>query len=97
MEDTIVMIRKQPNFFSDISALHYRPWQFFNGLMLAKEYGVWDKLLYGTDFPFTTTPATLDALRNINRMVEGTGLPRFTEEEIESLIHSPTLELLGLE
>ena len=96
MEDTVVMIRKQPNFYSDISALHYRPWQFFNGLMLAKEYGVWDKLLFGTDFPFTTTESTVESLRNINRMVEGTGLPRFTEEEIDALIHSPTLDLLGL-
>ncbi len=97
MEDTIVMIRKQPNFYSDISALHYRPWQFFNGLMLAKEYGVWDKLLFGTDFPFTTSGASIEALRNLNKMVEGTGLPRFEEQEIEDLIHSPTLQLLELE
>ena len=97
MDDTIVLIRKQPNFYSDISALHYRPWQFYNGLMSAKEYGVWEKLLFGTDFPFTTSEASIDALRNINRIVEGTGMPRFEEEEIEGLIHSPTLELLGLE
>ena len=97
MDDTIVLIRKQPNFYSDISALHYRPWQFYNGLMSAKEYGVWDKLLFGTDFPFTTSEASIDALRNINRIVEGTGMPRFEEEEIEHLIHSPTLKLLGLE
>ena len=97
MDDTIVLIRKQPNFYSDISALHYRPWQFYNGLVSAKEYGVWDKLLFGTDFPFTTAEASMDALRNINRIVEGTGMPRFEEQEIEDLIHSPTLKLLGLE
>jgi predicted TIM-barrel fold metal-dependent hydrolase len=97
MDDTIVLIRKQPNFYSDISALHYRPWQFYNGLMSAKEYGVWDKLLFGTDFPFTTFEASASALRNINKMVEGTGLPRFEEQEIEDLIHSPTMELMGLE
>ena len=37
--ETIVLIRKQPNFFADISALHYRPWQFYNALVTAKEYG----------------------------------------------------------
>ena len=26
--ETIVLIRKQPNVFADISALFYRPWQF---------------------------------------------------------------------
>jgi len=97
MADTLVLIRKQPNFYTDISALHYRPWQFYNGLVLAKEYGVLDKLLFGTDYPFTTPEATVAALRGLKQMVEGTTLPRLTDEEIEALIHSPTLEYLGLE
>jgi uncharacterized protein len=96
IEDTLVLIRKQPNFYSDISALHYRPWQFYQALILAKEYGVLNKVLFGSDYPFTTPEATIDALRNFNRMVEGTNLPRLEDAEIESLIHSPTLEYLGL-
>jgi uncharacterized protein len=94
--ETIVLIRKQPNFFSDISALHYRPWQFYSALITAKEYGVLDKLLFGSDFPFTTAEATIDSLRDFNEIVAGTNLPKLTNEEIESLIHSPTLELLEL-
>ncbi len=97
IEDTLVLIRKQPNLYADISALHYRPWQFYQGLILAKEYGVLDKLLFGSDYPFTTPEASLEALRNFNKMVDGTGLPRLAEEEIEKLIHSPTLSYLGLE
>lgn len=97
IEDTLVMIRKQPNFYSDISALHYRPWQFYNGLILAKEYGVLDKLLFGSDYPFTTPEASMEALRNINQITEGTALPRLTDLEIENLIHSPTLEYLELD
>jgi predicted TIM-barrel fold metal-dependent hydrolase len=96
IEDTLVLIRKQPNFYSDISALHYRPWQFYQALILAKEYGVLNKVLFGSDYPFTTPEATIDALRGFNRMVEGTNLPRLELTEIESLIHSPTLEYLGL-
>jgi uncharacterized protein len=96
IDDTLVLIRKQPNFYSDISALHYRPWQFYQALILAKEYGVLNKVLFGSDYPFTTPEATIDALRNFNRMVEGTNLPRLELAEIESLIHSPTLEYLGI-
>jgi predicted TIM-barrel fold metal-dependent hydrolase len=96
IDDTIVLIRKQPNFYSDISALHYRPWQFYNALISAKEYGVLNKLLFGSDFPFTNPDATIDALKNFNRMAEGTNLPRLSSEEIMALIHSPTLELLEL-
>lgn len=95
--ETLVLIRKQENFYADISALHYRPWQFYNGLILAKEYGVLDKLLFGSDYPFTTPEATIAALRDLNRMVEGTNLPRLEPAEIEALIHGPTLAHLGLE
>jgi predicted TIM-barrel fold metal-dependent hydrolase len=83
--------------YSDISALHYRPWQFYNALITAKEYGVLDKLLFGSDFPFTTPEASIDGLRSINHIAEGTNLPRLTTEEIERLIYSPTLSCLGLE
>jgi hypothetical protein len=37
IDDTLVLIRKQPHFYADISALHYRPWQFYNALIMAKE------------------------------------------------------------
>ncbi|MGH9437185.1 MAG: amidohydrolase family protein [Terriglobia bacterium] len=96
IDDTLVLVRKQPNFYSDISALHYRPWQFYNALISAKEYGVMDKLLFGSDFPFTTPEATLRDLRGFNRIVEGTALPRLEEEDIEKLIQKPTLDLLNL-
>ena len=96
ISDTIVLIRKQPNFYSDVSALYYRPWQFYNALILAKEYGVLDKLLFGTDYPFTTPETSLQGLRSCNKLVEGTNLPRLEEEEIESIIHAPALSLLGL-
>ena len=97
IDDTLVLIRKQPNLYADISALHYRPWQFYNALISAKEYGVLDKLLFGSDYPFTTPEASVDALRNFNRLVEGTNLPRLNPEEIEQLIGSPALQYLGLE
>jgi hypothetical protein len=94
--ECIAVARKHPNVFADISALHYRPFQFYQSLMLVQEYGIWDKLLFGTDYPFTTVNATLDGLRNLNRMTEGTGLPRLDEGQIERLIHRDALTLLGL-
>ena len=96
IEETIVLIRKQPNFFADISALHYRPWQFYNALILTKEYGAWNKLLFGSDFPFTTPDATIAALEAFNELVRGTNLPTLSTEEIQMLIQSPTLEALEL-
>lgn len=95
--EAIVTARKHPHLYCDISALHYRPYQFFHALMLVQEYGVWDKLLFGTDYPFTTVDATIAGLRGINRMVLGTGLPRLNEAAIERMIFRDSLPLLGLD
>ncbi len=94
--ECIVTARKHPNVYADISALHYRPYQLYQSLMLVQEYGVWDKILFGTDYPFTTANATIDGLRKLNDMTAGTGLPRLSEAAIETLIHRDSLTLLGL-
>lgn len=94
--EAIVTARKHPNVYVDISALHYRPFQFYHSLMLVQEYGVWRKLLFGADYPFTNVNATISGLRSLNDMLEGTALPRLNEEEIERLIGRDSLGLLGL-
>lgn len=95
--ECLVTIRKHDNVFADVSALHYRPWQLYNSLMLAQEYGVWHKLLFGTDFPFTTVNASIDGIRKLNDMLEGTQLPRLDPAQIEAMIHRDSLQLLGLD
>ena len=94
--ECLVTIRKHENVFADVSALHYRPWQLYNSLMLAQEYGVWHKLLFGTDFPFTTVNASISGIRALNDMLEGTRLPRLDVTQIEAMIHRDSLALLGL-
>jgi predicted TIM-barrel fold metal-dependent hydrolase len=94
--ECIVTIRKHDNVFADISALHYRPLQLYHSLMLAQEYGVWHKLLFGTDYPFTTVNGTIDGLYALNKMLEGTKLPRLDEKQIEAMIHRDSMKLLGL-
>jgi len=95
--ECVVTIRKHPNVYADVSALHYRPFQLYQSLMLVQEYGVWNKLLFGTDFPFTTVNDSADGIRHLNDMLEGTALPRLDLDEIESMIHRDALNLLGIE
>ena len=94
--ECIVTIRKHPNVYADISALYYRPFQFYHSLMLVQEYGVWHKLFFGTDYPFTTVNSTIEGLRGLNKMTAGTGLPKLNEKAIEEMIHRDTLAILGL-
>lgn len=94
--ECVAVIRKHPNVYADVSALHYRPWQLYNSLMLVQEYGVWHKLLFGTDYPFTTVNDSLAGLRSLNNQLEGTRLPRLNTEDIEAMISRDSLSLLGL-
>ena len=96
IDETLVLIRKQPNFYSDISALYYRPWQFYNGLISALEYGVTEKLIFGSDFPFTTPADSINGLRGINRVIGQSGLPSVPEEVIAGILERDTLALLNL-
>ena len=89
-------LRKHPNVYADVSAIHFRPWQLYNALMLVQEYGVWDKLLFGTDYPFATVDDSTAGLRSLNKMLEGTQLPRLDSDEIEQVIYRNSLKLLNL-
>jgi hypothetical protein len=95
--ECVVTIRKHPNVYADCSALHYRPFQLYHSLMLVQEYGVWDKILFGTDYPFTTVEASLEGMRNLNNMLEGTFLPRLNTQLMEEMFHRNTLEVLEIE
>jgi len=96
IEECICIVRKNKNMYMDLSTLMARPWQFYNAMVLAMEYGVLDKILFGTDFPLFTVQQTIDSLRNVNSIAEGTGLPRIPEKAIEGIIHRNTVELLEL-
>jgi predicted TIM-barrel fold metal-dependent hydrolase len=94
--ECVATFRKHPNVYADVSALHYRPFQLYQSLMLVQEYGVWNKVLFGTDYPFTTANDSIAGIRALNDMLEGTKLPRLKIDEIEAMIHRDSLAILGL-
>jgi len=94
--ECVATIRKHTNVYADCSALHYRPFQLYHSLMLLQEYGVWHKLLFGTDFPFTTVDASVSGMRKLNDMLQGTALPRLDMDKMEAMFQRDTLSLLGI-
>lgn len=94
--ECVAVIRKHPHVYADVSALHYRPFQLYQSLMLVQEYGVWNKVLFGTDYPFTTVNDSLAGLRALNQQVAGTPLPKLDETKLEEMIYRDSLPLLNL-
>lgn len=86
-DETIVVVRKQPNVYTDISAVHYRPWRYWESMMKAVEYGIEHKILLGSDFPSGTISNVINGLRNVNKPVEASHLPKISDDIIEMIIH----------
>ena len=83
--DAIALIRKCPNMYTDISAVHYRPWRYWQAMVTAMEYGVEHKILLASDFPSGTITNVITGLRNVNAPVDGTSLPKIPKD-VQDLI-----------
>lgn len=97
IEECVAAVRHQPNLYADISALYYRPWQFYQAMVLVKEYGIADKLFLGSDFPATTTLDTVGGLKEVNNIIEGTNLPRIPVDIIDNILYKDSLSILGIQ
>jgi uncharacterized protein len=95
-EECLVVIRKHPNMWADISALYYRPWQFYNTLIAAQEYRVTHKLLFGTDYPFAHSQDSIQGLQQVNDITASSGLPRVSNAAIQDILERDACYLLGL-
>ncbi len=97
MEQTCILMRKNENIFADLSARFHRPWQLYHGIMIAQEYRVTDRLLFGSDFPVRTTAEALAEFRAINEWGQGANMPRIPDALIEGIINERPLSLLGID
>jgi len=95
--ECIVLIRKHPNLFSNVSALHYRPWRHYQAFITALEYGVDHKLIFGSDFPSATPEQVIAGLRKVNDIVDGTRFPRFPMEVLDRIIYENWKQVISFD
>lgn len=94
--DALVVARKHPHVYTDISGCVLRPWGFYQAMAAALEWGVVGKILFASDFPASTPEETLAKLRGVNDAWPGGGAPRLPEAAIDEIIHRDSLSMLGL-
>ena len=97
INETIVVLAKHANVYADVSGLLGRPWQAFNALVSAYEYGVIDKLLFGSDFPYTNAAGCIESLYSLHLLTQGTNLPTVPREALRGIVERDALALLGLD
>jgi len=96
IDETIVLLGKHANFFADVSGLLGRTWQAYTALVSAYQHGVIDKLLFGSDFPYTSAIECIEALYSINQLAQGTNLPLVPRESLRGIVERDALALLGI-
>jgi predicted TIM-barrel fold metal-dependent hydrolase len=96
VEETIFLLGKHANVFADVSGLMGRPWQAYNALVSAYQYGVIDKLLFGSNFPYTNATDCIEAMYSLNQVAQGTNLPVVPREALRGIVERESLALLGL-
>lgn len=94
--ETVTVMRRHKNVYADTSAIPNRPSMLALALGGAKEYGVLDKVLFGSDSPMVSVRSAIKTLRDVQIGMTEAGHVTITDEEIDGILHRPSLELLGL-
>jgi hypothetical protein len=94
--DAAMVVRKHPNVYADISGIWHRPWQGYEAMIVCLEWGVTDKLLFGSDYPLWDPTNAIAGLRQLNRYAEGTNLPRIPEHVIDEILNRDILDKLQI-
>jgi predicted TIM-barrel fold metal-dependent hydrolase len=93
-QEVIALMFKHANLYTDISARTSRPNQLRAMLLAATDYGVHDRVLFGSDYPVFHPRDSVAQLRAVN--AHGGDGPEVPEAVIEDILERRPLSLLGL-
>jgi predicted TIM-barrel fold metal-dependent hydrolase len=96
VEQTLVMVAKHENVYADLTIKPKNVWQTYNTVISAHEYGVMDKLLFGSGFPSSSPGECIETLLGFNMMLADTNLPSVPRGSIQGIIERDALTLLGI-
>ncbi|WP_433508903.1 amidohydrolase family protein [Nonomuraea sp. CA-143628] len=96
VHETAIVMRRNPHVYADTSAIASRPTVLANALSAAKEYGVLDKVLFGSDSPMVSAGSAAAALTRVVARMRHIAHTPITDEELHALLHRPSFELLGI-
>ena len=96
IEEGIALLGKHPRVYGDISGLIHRPWQAYNALVLAHQFNVMDKVLFGSDFPYSCAAEAIKCVYSMHEVTQGTNLPSVPREALRGMVERDALGALGI-
>jgi predicted TIM-barrel fold metal-dependent hydrolase len=96
VHEAVVVMRRHENVYADTSAIANRPTVLATALSAAKEYGVLDKVMFGSDSPMVSAESEAAALARVVAHMQQFALTPITDDELHAIMHRPSFELLGI-
>lgn len=97
VQEAVALMVKQPRVYCDVAALIPRAWECYQAILLAHQRGVADKLLFGSDFPFSTAKDAAERLYRLNDVAQGSSLPAIPREVLRGIVERDALKELSIE
>ncbi len=96
VDEMLMLAGKHANVYTDLAGIVSRPWSLYNALLRAFEYGVMDKLLFASNFPYDTPQRAIERLYSLNSFTHGTNLPPIPRQQLRNIIERDTCDVLGI-
>ncbi|QOJ13272.1 MAG: amidohydrolase [Planctomycetia bacterium] len=97
VDEAVVVLAKHTHAYADVGGLLRFPWLSYNALVSAFEFGVIQKMLFGSGFPSKSPAAAIEALYSVNQVCHGSALRPIPREHLRGIVERETLVLLGIE
>lgn len=91
MNETVELMMKNRNVFADVSTMPVKTWQMYNGMRLAIEGHVTDRLVFGSDFPSFNPRQAADDFLAIADLEMPLPVPT---EVLEDILYNRPFELI---
>lgn len=92
----MAVLRENRKVFSDVSA-SWRPTDRHRGLIRAQEWGVVDKLLFGSDLPIWTPAGAIVGLQRLGDISSPTGAPTPAKGTLDRILNGDPRPALGVQ
>ena len=96
VDQSLAVLARHQNVYADLTIKPNKVWQTYNMVVAAHEYGVMDKLVFGSGFPSGNAADCIETLLGFNMLLADTNLPTVPRSSISNVVERNALDVLGI-
>lgn len=97
ISEALALVSKHERVFADLSGVIQHPWSLYGALQQAVAWGVADRLLLASGFPFATPAKAIEALYSVNSLTHGSQWPAIPRSVLKSIVERDALAAVGID